>query len=94
MKIIEIIRKGKPLFVRQIMVSELDKSKCSNKFLSHNLSDDTIVNVKCDINGVLDLRGKKEEYRIIVPDRIPTDEDLKLAMFRTSSAAICKILNK
>jgi len=63
MEIIKILRKG-----RQIAVSELDKSKCSTKFLSHNLSDGVIVNVKCDDAGVLDLRGKKEEYRIIVAD--------------------------
>jgi len=57
-----------PLFVREMMVSELDKTKCSTKFLSHNLNDDTMVNVKCHVDGVLDLRGKKEEYRIIVAD--------------------------
>lgn len=64
-----IIRKGKPLFVIQMMVSELDKSKCSYKFLQNNLSDDTLVNVKCLEDGTLDLRGKKEEYRILVPDK-------------------------
>ena len=64
----EIIRKGRPLFVREMTVAELDKSKCSTKFLEHNLPLNTIVNVKCYQNGDLDLRGKKEEYRIIVED--------------------------
>jgi hypothetical protein len=45
MEIIKIIRKNLPLFVRQIKVGELDKSKCSSKFLSYNLNDDVIVNV-------------------------------------------------
>jgi hypothetical protein len=66
----EILRKNMPLFVRRIKVGELDKSKCSTKFLSHNLNDDVIVNVKCYEDGTLDLRGKKEEYRIIVPDNV------------------------
>jgi len=70
MEVAKILRKKMPLFVRQIKVGELDKSKCSTKFLSHNFSDDMIVNVKCYENGTLDLRGKKEEYRILVPDNV------------------------
>lgn len=69
MNIIKINRKNKPIFVRRITVGGLDKTKCSTKFLSHNLSDDTIVNVKCYEDGTLDLRGKKEEYRILVEDK-------------------------
>lgn len=68
MEIIKILRKNMPLFVRRMRVGELDKSKCSIKFLSHNLNDDVIVNVKCYEDGTLDLRGKKGEYRIIIPD--------------------------
>ena len=69
MEIIKIVnRKRMPLFVRSIMVSDLDKSKCSPKFLQHNFPTDMYVNVKCYPDGTLDLRGKKEEYRIIVPD--------------------------
>jgi len=68
MEIIEILRKCKPLFVRKMLVVELDKKKCSTKFLSHNFNGCMIVNVKCNENGELDLRGKKEEYRIIVSD--------------------------
>lgn len=59
MEIIKILRKNMPLFVKQIKVGELDKTKCSTKFLSHNLDDDVIVNVKCYEDGTLDLRGKK-----------------------------------
>ena len=71
--IITIIRKGRPLLIKQMKVSELDKTKCSNKFLIHNFPDDKIVNVKCLPDGTIDLRGKKEEYRIIVPDIERTD---------------------
>jgi hypothetical protein len=73
-KIIEIIRKTKQLFVRQMMVFELDKSKCSNKFLKCNLNPTDIINVKCYQDGTLDLRGKKGEYRILVPDKIKNQE--------------------
>jgi hypothetical protein len=65
-----IVRKGMPLYVKEIRVGELDKTKCSPKFLTHNLPDDTIVNVKCHEDGTLDLRGKKGEYRIIMEDKI------------------------
>jgi hypothetical protein len=66
----EIIRRGRPLLVKPMKVSELDKTKCSTKFLSHNFNNDLVVNVKCREDGSLDLRGKREEYRIIVPDKI------------------------
>ena len=70
MEIIKILRRNMPLFVRRMKVGDLDKTKCSRKFLLHNLNDDVIVNVKCYENGTLDLRGKKEEYRIILLDNI------------------------
>ena len=63
--VITILRKNHPCFVIPKLVSDLDKSKCSHKFLENNLPNDTTVYVKCDVNGELDLRGKKEEYRII-----------------------------
>ena len=62
-------RKGVSILVQQISVYELDKTKCSKKFLSHNLSDTTLVYIKCNEDGTFDLRGKKQEYRIIVPDK-------------------------
>ena len=68
MDIVKIVRKKHSNFVKQFKVCELDKTKCSSKFLSHNFDDNMIVNVKCFGDGTLDLRGKKEEYRIILPD--------------------------
>lgn len=59
MEIVTIIRKNYPKLTKVIRVGDLDKSKCSTKFLSHNLSDDVLVNVKCHEDGSLDLRGKK-----------------------------------
>lgn len=70
MNIIKILRKNRETFVRKITIGELDETKLSNKFLSHNLSDDVIVNVKCHENGEFDLRGKKGEYRIITEDDV------------------------
>jgi hypothetical protein len=64
-----ILRKGKEIFVKQMMVGELDKRRCSPKFLSHNLPDETTVNVKCNPDGTLELRGKKNQYRIILEDK-------------------------
>ena len=54
--------------VREIMVGDLDKSKCSYKFLSHNFPDDMIVHIKCDENGNFEYLGKNKEYRIIKED--------------------------
>lgn len=73
MTIIQIKRKKRSVFVRQMTVGELDKSKCSARFLAHNLPNDTVVNVKCDEYGTLDLRGKAAEYRIIVSDGVLKD---------------------
>ena len=75
MEIKKIIRKGMPLYVRLVKVSELDKTKCSNKFLSHNLADDILVNVKCYEDGRFDLRGKKEQYRLIMPDDLKEEKE-------------------
>jgi hypothetical protein len=68
MEILQIKRKSMTRFVRQFRVGDLDKSKCSAKFLTHNFSDDYVVNVKCMEDGTLDLRGNKQEYRILIPD--------------------------
>lgn len=90
MDIVKIIRKGRPKFVRLMSVSELDKSKCSSKFLSHNLNDDVIVNVKCFEDGTLDLRGKKEEYRIIVEDSQTKINLNKMGNIEKIDLSICK----
>lgn len=68
MEITKVIKKGKPLLVRRIMVGDLEKSKCSAKFLAHKLPEYAVVNVKCTEDGEFELRGKREEYRIIVED--------------------------
>lgn len=70
MEILKINRKGKPVYVRSILISELDKSKCSLKFLSHIFPISYKIYVKCLEDGTLDLRGKKQEYRIILEDKI------------------------
>lgn len=66
--IIIIKRKGRDIFVIPTKVGDLDKSKCSSKFLKHNFDKNKIVNIKCDKDGKLDLRGKSKQYRIIVED--------------------------
>lgn len=80
MEIIKITRESfplYPLFTRKMKVGDLDKSKCSIKFLAHNLSADEFVNIKCYQDGTLDLRGKKKEYRIIYPIFNDTEKDIK-----------------
>lgn len=73
MEIITIIRKNYPILVTPIKFKDLDKTKCSNKFLSHReFTDDTVVYVKCDANGNFDLRGKHKEYRIYEPGKHET----------------------
>lgn len=64
-EVIKVLRKNHPCYVIQKQVSELDKTKCSHKFLTNNLPEDSLVFVKCYENGEIDLRGKKEQYRII-----------------------------
>jgi len=68
MEIIKVLRKRMPVLVKQVRVGDLDKAKCSTRFLSHNFNDDMIVNVKCHEDGTFEFRGKRQEYRIIVPD--------------------------
>lgn len=68
-KIHEIKRKGRNVFVLKYTVGELDKNKFSRRFLKYNFDDNKVVFVKCFENGKLDLRGKKEEYRILNPDK-------------------------
>ena len=65
MKIIKVIKKGRPVFVVKKKILELDKDKLSHKFLTHNFSDDTEVYIKCLEDGTIDFRGKRNEYRTI-----------------------------
>lgn len=55
MNIIKILRKNSEIFVRQMNVGSLDKTKCSTKFLSHNfivgigvLPDKQEIEIKLD----------------------------------------------
>jgi hypothetical protein len=64
-EIIKVVKKGKPVFVKKVKVSDLDPSKISHKFKTHDFPSDTEVYVKVYENGDIDFRGKKEEYRLI-----------------------------
>jgi hypothetical protein len=67
-----IIRKEYPVIVKEIRVDELDRAKCSNKFLKHidnmlQSNPEVKVYVKVSNNGDVDYRkksGDKLEYRI------------------------------
>jgi hypothetical protein len=65
--VLKITRKNWPVFVLPMKVKDLDSAKCSHKFSSLNLDEDSIVYVKCFETGEIDSRGKKEEYRILPP---------------------------
>ncbi len=69
MEVVKIIKKGHPIFAILKKVSELDKTKLSHKFKTHNFDDNLDVYVKCFENGELDLRGKSGEYRLIPNNR-------------------------
>jgi hypothetical protein len=68
-----IKRKNVSVNVIKMKVKDLDQSKCSFKFLSHNFPSNMLVNIKCDPKGNIEFRTKrkdKQEYRIIVEDGI------------------------
>lgn len=67
MIVLTVIRKQHPVTVLKTVVGCLDKSKCSNKFLSLNLPDDCYIYIKCDDNGNVQYRGKKQQYRLYDP---------------------------
>jgi len=72
--VFKVTRKGHPLFITKRKVSDLDTEKLSFKFKEHNFNDDTEVYVKCYENGDFDLRGKRQEYRLIgINDETITD---------------------
>lgn len=64
-----IIRKKREIIVKEMKVSELNNEQLSSKFKLLNIDNNKIVNVKCNENGDFDLRGKNQEYRIIVEDK-------------------------
>ena len=40
---IKVLKKGQPVFVTEMYVKDLDKTKCSAKFLANMLRDDEVV---------------------------------------------------
>jgi len=70
MKTVEtIIRNRYQITVLKYKISELDKTKCSEKFLERNFPDDYEVYIKCDEDGNIEYRGDKQEYRIYKIDK-------------------------
>jgi hypothetical protein len=67
MQVLTVIRKKHPITVLKTIVGLLDKSKCSKKFLDLNLTEAKYIYVKCDENGNIEYRGKKQEYRLYSP---------------------------
>ena len=63
-EVLTVIRKEYPITVLIFKVSELDKTKCSNKFQKHSLNKDFEIYVRCDKDGEILFRGKKQEYRL------------------------------
>jgi len=70
MEILCIIRKMRPVLVMPIMAKDLDKEKCSSKFLAHinvDVNPETLVYVKCDALGNINYRPRakgRTEYRL------------------------------
>jgi len=70
MKFIIITHKNYPIAVLPMKASELDKTKCSAKFLAFMKEinqEDLLVYVRCNADGNIDYRkksGDKLEYRI------------------------------
>lgn len=92
-RIVKVIKKGMPVFVRKMRVFELDKDKCSPKFLALNMEPEHKVYVKVLADGSIDLRGKKEEYRIIPLSAEIVEEKLTIAdhisMFLDADRKLC-----
>lgn len=65
MEVYKIVHKNWSTHVLKFRVGDLDKSRCSKKFLDLYLDDDVEVYVKCDDKGNVDYRGKNGEYRLI-----------------------------
>lgn len=65
MEIKIVIKKGYPVYVRQMKVCDIDQQKIPKRFFNYNLPSDTVVNLICDSKGKFSLRGNKQEYRMI-----------------------------
>ena len=75
----------RPILVMPIKVKDLDKEKCSSKFLAHlgvDVDPETTVYVKCDALGNINYRPKakgRTEYRLYEPSKHEiTDHQVKL----------------
>lgn len=81
-RIVKVVTKGKPVFVRKMRVYELDRDLCSKKFLALNMEPEHKVYVKVMQDGSVDLRGngsKNGEYRIIPMTADIVEERLTIA---------------
>lgn len=65
--VLTIIRKARPMSVVKMKVKDLDKSKCSFMFLSHQFDENSEVYVKCDEQGNLSLHGNR--YTLLSIDK-------------------------
>ena len=68
-KVLTINRRNYPITVLEMKVKDLDKTKCTDKFISHGLDGDLTIYVKCDKDGIIQYRGKKQEYRLFNPSK-------------------------
>ena len=99
MEIIPIIRYNYLIFVTPVKFADLDKEKCSKKFLAHAEivnKPDFVVHVKCNAKGELDYRfrgekngEKKWEYRIY--DISKHERDFHSLELRDSNKSITQI---
>lgn len=82
-----ILHKDWPTLVTPILFKDLDKSKCSNKFLDtcKDFDPETPIYVKCHSNGTLDFREKrnKQEYRIVNGESVVKLPDYYDVNFKT-----------
>ena len=64
-KVLTVSRKKYNITVLKMKIKELDKEKCSHKFLSNNFDGNEEVYVKCDELGNIEYREKNGgEYRL------------------------------
>ena len=64
MDVLTIDRKNYNINVLLMKVKDLDRTKCSYKFLSNDIDMESEVYIKCDNKGEIEYRGKRKQYRI------------------------------
>ena len=72
-----ITHKGITLPVYRSTIKNLDQSKLSNKFKSHNFPPNHEVFIKCNEDGSPQLRGKRQEYRMLKATQLTALERIK-----------------